>query len=131
MNYNKAALRAQAVAVKDLHVKQIVAAKEREKAQYEKDLERWRTKEKQATIDALKVVVDKVRKDQPFSYRELHTLLGAPKKPKDEVECCTPMTSTLDGFIALLDSINDEQVTSNALSMAGFKDLSRLLRKPC
>lgn len=131
MNYSKSALRDQAQQVLDLHKQSHLKHEEKAKAQYEKDLKRWKDKEKQETIDALTAALAKVRKDESVNgYALRSNLLFPPSKPKP-ADCCSPVTQQLDTFIALLDSISDEQVSSNALSMAGFKDLNRLLRRPC
>ena len=132
MKYDKATLRATAVDVKkaweDSARSQHAAAEQR----YTRCLKEWQANSKDATIALLRKAIKDVQQDRPtdgfYKMRDSIDRIPVPPKPLD---CCTPTTNLLDALIELLDNVKDDDVSSSALTDAGFRDLRTLLRRPC
>ena len=131
MKYDKKQLRATAVSVKEAVEKGLRDDHARTLKKYEADLATWERRHKDAALAALKAATRAVQTSRPVDTYTLRTLDYAPTEPSREVNCCTSRTKELDALIELLDALSDDEITANSLSAAGFKDLNRLLRRPC
>lgn len=133
MKYQRSVLIQKAREVRALHVKQQEAMHARKMEQYEKQLKRWQEVEKPETLDLIKKITDRVKKDQPYnSYAFRNDLHSPPEKPELIHDmACVPAIANLDMLIEVLDTVTDDEITATALARAGVKDLTRILRKPC
>lgn len=131
MNYDKGALRAKALEVKQLHLDKAKARQAREQADYAKRLKQWQDTGKAEALRRLTAAVAATKKDLPVDGRLDYSLPQPPAKPKTTDCECLPAVQKLDGLVELLDTMSDDEISATALSRAGIKDIAALLRRPC
>jgi hypothetical protein len=140
MNYDKATLRATAekrIAEWNEYGVQVGI---RDQAKYEAELTKWIAEEKPKAIEALQNALKEIKANK----RPEHVQLGyndgmrlathadaPPIKPSAPGHVCNTIQDQLRGLIGLLDTISSEQISSNQLVIAGYKNISHLLRVPC
>jgi hypothetical protein len=54
-----------------------------------------------------------------------------PTGPSKPGHTCNSIKDQLQGFIDMLDTLADDEISASQLNMAGFKDMRRLLQVPC
>lgn len=106
----------------------------KKQAEYEKQLERWIAQHKNDSVDRLTRAIKAIK-----ANKHCGNIIGSygdriqqPPEPLTEPgHTCNGITDQLRDLISLLDTLADDEISQNQLSMAGYKDMARLLRTPC
>ena len=131
MKYDRSALRATALDVKKAWEQSLREQGTKAEKKYADDLAKWEAKGRPETVRVLQDALAKAKKGQPIDTYDVRNGLSSPPSKPGPVDCCNATTKALDGLVEMLDTLADDEITANQLSLAGFKDVAKILRRPC
>lgn len=98
---------------------------------HKKALAEWESRGKQKVLDFLAQAVKDTKANKQVTWPDTY---GRPLPKPPETPTAPGCSTQVVGLVALIELLNtlaDDVISPNALSASGFKDVSRLLRRPC